>query len=266
MERLVTKPFESPQAIKLLLDAWRSGRQLTELPADVRPQTLDQGYDLQDCLIEELGEEVVGWKLGVGSVKGKRDSGIGRSIAGRVVKSRVYAVGDAVPLPDNAPATIELETAFVIGRDIAAGTAPIHDPLSVVNEARLCCEIVRSRFADRRAVGWPSFAADDGAFHALIIGPQINHVDFPRTMQSLLVKVDGQDKVRAAQGEDVTDPVIALQDFFHLTHERGMRIPRGSIVTTGSMSVPFNLESNALIEATCLNARLAFATTLRRQA
>ena len=38
--------------------------QLAELPAEIRPRTLSQGYDVQDRLLALLGEPVAGWKLG----------------------------------------------------------------------------------------------------------------------------------------------------------------------------------------------------------
>src|SRR5262245_49490725 len=110
--------FDPQPAALLLTRAWYSGQQLQALPAEIRPRTLREGYDIQDRLIESLDEKVVGWKLGVGSHKGKRESGIGRSIAGRILKRQVYRNGDAIALPNDAPVTIEFEVAFVLARDI----------------------------------------------------------------------------------------------------------------------------------------------------
>ena len=47
--------FDPAPAASILADAWRSGEQLTELPAEIRPQTLAQGYDIQDRLIGAPG-------------------------------------------------------------------------------------------------------------------------------------------------------------------------------------------------------------------
>ena len=93
----------------MLAEAWHGGNLLTELPAAVRPQTLAQGYDIQDRLMATLDRPVVGWKLGMGSAVQKRQSGVGRSIAGRILGSHLYHDGDTVPLPNAAPVTVEFE-------------------------------------------------------------------------------------------------------------------------------------------------------------
>lgn len=265
MEPPVTSTVDRDRAVALLVDAWRTGDQLTELPADARPRTVDEGYDIQDRFIAALvaahGDAVVGWKLGAGSVKGKRDTGHGRSIAGRVLRSRLFSAGDAVPLRDRAPVTIEFETAFVLARTVEPGDA-VDDPLDLIAATHLTCEFVRSRFVDRRAVGFASFAADDAGFDALVVGHEINRTHWAEAMQSLVVEVDGAERVRAAQGDDVTDPVVAFRDFVGLARQRHMTLPKGAIVSTGTMSVPFTIDGPAAIRARCLSTELAFTTTL----
>ena len=85
------------RAANVLAELWRSGKQATALPPELRPASVEEGYDIQDRLIAALGERVVGWKLGAGSRKGKIDTGLGRAIAGRVLGSRLFASGATVP-------------------------------------------------------------------------------------------------------------------------------------------------------------------------
>lgn len=49
-------PFDSNPAAALIADAWKSGRQLTELPEAARPSDLAQAYDLQDPMVAAMGE------------------------------------------------------------------------------------------------------------------------------------------------------------------------------------------------------------------
>ena len=114
----MSESFDPRPAAELRARTWRSGVQLTEWPAAIRPATLSQGYDIQDVLVALLGEAVAGWKLGVGSTRQKKESGVGRSIAGRVLRSSLFRHGDVVPLPGSSPSTIEIEIAYVLGRDI----------------------------------------------------------------------------------------------------------------------------------------------------
>jgi 2-keto-4-pentenoate hydratase len=181
-------------------------------------------------LIELLGVPVVGWKLGVGSAKLKQQSGVGRSIAGRVLEPRRHESGAAVRLSFAAPVTIEFEIAFILGQNINPDFDG--DPTSVIAETRVTFELVMARFVDRRSVGWPSFAADDSGFEALIVGERLDAGQIPELLSSLVVSVDGQEKARAATGDDTTDPYGAFADLVAIARERKMILPKGSIIST----------------------------------
>jgi 2-keto-4-pentenoate hydratase len=114
----MTAAFDPVPAARFLADVWHGPRQIAELPLAIRPATIDQGYDVQDRLVDLLGVPVIGWKLGVGSAKLKQQSGVGRSIAGRVLKNRRHDPDATVRLSFAAPVTIEFEIAFVLGQDI----------------------------------------------------------------------------------------------------------------------------------------------------
>ena len=252
--------FDPAPAAATLAEAWRSGALLTELPPDLRPQTLAQGYDIQDRLVAGLGRPVVGWKLGVGSAVQKRQSGVGRSIAGRVLGSHLYHGGDPVPLPNTAPVTVEFEIAYVLGRDVQPDESafPVMD---AVAEVRVAFELVLSRFTDRRAVGWPSFAADNAGFQALILGDRIDADRVPDLVRSLVVSADSQEAARSLSGDDATDPEAALADLVATARERGMVLPRGSIISTRTVSKPFNVTArSAEISARFLGTELGFRT------
>lgn len=239
-----------------MTDLWRSGRQATALPADLRPATIADGYDIQDRFIAGLGLPIAGWKLGVGSPRQRAETGAGGSIAGRIFAAKCHQPGDTIALPDLAPVTVEFEIAYVLGRDILPGE-PAIDPMTAVAEARVTFELVRSRFTDRRAVGWPSFAADNAAFEALVIGATI---DGTSLAASAVVLVDGEERARALTGEDATDPVQAYVDFVATARRRDMILPKGSIISTGTVTRPFNIEGAARIEARYLDQTVGFRT------
>ncbi len=50
-----------------LLCAARSGQPIAELPADCRPQSDADAYQIQDAVTRRLGETVGGWKVGAAS-------------------------------------------------------------------------------------------------------------------------------------------------------------------------------------------------------
>lgn len=252
----MTEAFDSKPAAFILAEAWRSGSLLNELPEAVRPQTMAQGYDIQDRLMAQMGLSSVGWKLGIGSHAQKRDFGVGRSVAGRIPANALYHDGDTVDLPNTAPVTVEFELAYILGRNILPNE-PAFPVLDAVSETRVSFELVLSRFIDRRAVGWPSFAADNGACQAVVLGDTIAPSEIPVLMESLIVRVDGEEKARAVAGDDVTDPVGALNDLVAVARERGMVLPKDSIISTGTVSRPFNIVlGNAYVSAQFLGRKL----------
>ena len=252
--------FDPKEAASILAGAWRSGSLIKELPEAVRPQTMVQGYDIQDRLIAQMGLLSVGWKLGIGSHAQKRDFGVGRSVAGRIPANALYRHGDTVELPNAAPVTIEFEIAYILGRHILPDE-PVFPVLDAVSETRVSFELVRSRFIDRRSVGWPSFAADNGACQAVVLGDTIATYEIPALVDSLIVCVDGEEKARAVTGEDVTDSGGALSDLVAVARERGMLLPKGSIISTGTVSRPFNIAApSAHISAQFLGHAFAFHT------
>ena len=115
--------------------------------------------------------------------------------------------------------------------------------LEAVGEMRAAFELVLSRFTNRRAVGWPSFAADNGAFQALILGGRLGPDQVPGMVGSLVVTADGEEAARSLSGEGATDPAAALADLVATARERNMVLPKGSIVSTGTVSKPFNMSA-----------------------
>jgi 2-keto-4-pentenoate hydratase len=253
----IPETFDPQPAADMLLAAYRDGRQFVELPEALRPRTMSEGYDVQDRLVAALGAKPAGWKLAIGSHRGKRSSGVGRSIAGRVLRDRLHGEGAELRMPHAGAVTIEFEIAYVIARDIPPD-APVVPAAEVVGETRAAFELVLSRFVDRRAVGWPSFAADNSAFQALVLGPAFATGDRAAIARSLAVEVDGAERVRAVTGEDETDPLAALTDLMAVARERGLTIPAGSIVSTGTLSVPFDLAGPGRITARFLDQSLGF--------
>ena len=236
----MSEKFDPEAAAATLAEAWRDGTQLTHLPESIRPRTMADGYDVQDRLIQQMGLSTCGWKLGIGSHAQKRDLGVGRSVAGRIPSNALYRHGGVVALPNAAPVTVEFEIAYVLARDILADEAPF-PAIDAVAETRVSFELVLSRFVDRRAVGWPSFAADNGACQAVVLGDTISRSDISALTGSLVVLVDGVEQARAVTGEDVTNPEAAFADLVAIARERGMNLPGGSVISTGTVSRPFNV-------------------------
>jgi 2-keto-4-pentenoate hydratase len=233
----MTGAFDPIPAAKVLASAWRNGTQMLELPANIRPRTLNEGYDIQDEFLGMLGNGVAGWKLGVGSRSALRKAENGRPLLGRVLNKECYRSGDVIRIGNRAPVTIEFEVAFVLARDVQPDhTLSLND---IIAHPCVTFEVVQSRFVDRRAVGWPSFVADNAAFRALVVGEPLPLEAIESLGDTVTVWVDGIATATGAQGDDRTDARASLAALLAHAEERGIVLRQGSIVSTGSVSQPF---------------------------
>ena len=145
-------------------------------------------------------------------------------------------------------ALIEIEIAFTIARDIAP-TEKVANPLDAVADTHFVSEVVLSRFVDRTKVGLPSFAADSVGFHALVIGQKVQPSAIPGIARSVVVTLDGKEAVRGLSGDDAIDPVVMLGALLAHARDRGITVKKGEIITTGTLSKPFNAKIPCAIEA-----------------
>jgi len=236
----ISNSFDPSACAGMLLELWRSGRQVDALPAELRPITLADGYAAQDRLFAAAGGARAGWKLGVGSPGQLRNAALSRPLVGQLASGRIHADGVHLRLPDAAPVTIECEVAYELAHDLTP-EAMRDDPAGLIANTRISFEIVRSRFVDRRAVGWPSFVADNVGFEALVLGaPQA--VDSLRGVyESMVVSVDGRPATRMLEGDDAIDAPQALRYLADHARQFGITLRRGEIVSTGTMTRPFDL-------------------------
>ena len=60
------------KAVELLVGARSNHHRLEALPAECRPATIEESYQIQDSLIKRLGLQVGGWKVGATSAKAQQ--------------------------------------------------------------------------------------------------------------------------------------------------------------------------------------------------
>jgi 2-keto-4-pentenoate hydratase len=91
-------------------------------PLPSPPIPLDTAYRVQDALRAALtarGERVIGWKAALTGRIAQEAMGIHHPLSGFLLDDGVYATGDPVPLTRFAELVVEVETAFVMKRDLA---------------------------------------------------------------------------------------------------------------------------------------------------
>jgi len=260
--------FDPAPAAALIAAAMNERRRFDVIPEAQRPRTIPEGYDIQDRLAADCGkpgglqDATAGWKLGIGSVNAMKGAGLDQPLIGRMFASRLVQNGTDITGPAGAKALIEIEIAFTLARDIAP-TEKVANPLDVVAQANLVSEIVLSRFVDRTKVGLPSFAADSVGFHALVIGPKVEPTSAASIARSLTVTCDGKKATDIPTGDDAIDPATMLAALIRHARARGITLKKGEVVTTGTLSRPFDAPIPSTIEATSDGGSVRYALKAR---
>lgn len=239
-----TTVIDPSAAASTLLRAWQSGELLDALPTGQKPETLGQGYDIQEQMFVGSGGVRGGWKLGVGSPAALKGANLTRALAGQLDRARLHRSGAHLRLPAYTPVTIECEIAFVLDRDLP----PLPGRKVESADIRSTCvtfEVVRSRFVNRKTVGWPSFAADNVGFEALIVGEPLYQgldLDAMRALaETVVVYLDGEPRAKGLFDDTATDPSVSLAALYEHAAERGQTLHAGDVITTGAMCEPFDL-------------------------
>lgn len=258
---MTVKTFDPSVPAQLILDHWHNGLLMESLPADIRPENLNQGYQAQEQLFSLAGGERAGWKLGVGSPAGMRAAKLDRPLIGQLAHSRIHSSGVRLQIPTNAPVTIECEIAFVLGRDVSPqhGRGPQAEDFRATT---ITFEVVRSRFTDRKTVGWPTFTADNVGFEALVVSEPLCvgiDEDLVRSLPHLsVVHLDGEPKANGLFGDTATDPFNSLSALYDHAAECGYTLKEGDIISTGAMCEPFGLipSGEHCVSVTCAGKTL----------
>jgi 2-keto-4-pentenoate hydratase len=240
-----TQPFDPATTAAPLLQAWRNGELLASLPDALKPHTLEQGYQAQAELFSSAGGARGGWKLGVGSPAAMRGANLTRPLVGQLEQARLHRSGVQLQMPAPTKVTIECEIAFVLARDLPPLPGRQIEPQDI-RETCVTFEVVRSRFTDRKTVGWPSFVADNVGFEALVVGETVcaglDEAVLRELAETTVVYLDGEAKAKGLFGETATDPLNSLAALYQHAAEQGITLRSGDIVTTGAMCEPFDIQ------------------------
>ena len=224
-------------AARRLADAWRSGDRIPDLGA-ARPRSRDEAYAIQDAVTGLLGLQVVGWKVGAATPAIMQQRGLDEPIPGPLFGPRVYASAAELPAADFPAANLETEFAFRTLAELPPRRAP-YEPaaLAAVSELLAAFDLTQSRYS----VAPDSLAeiADSGNSGGAVIGtpiPDWRDRDLLRVTVEL--HVDGGAPVATYSGAWRRDPLDVFAWLVNSLSRRGIGLPAGTVVLTGSLTEP----------------------------
>lgn len=213
-----------------LAAGWQDGIAFADLPPELIPTSADAAYAVQAQLLIARNTTIGAWKVGAkgpdAPVQGSPLPESGLHFNGATLARRAFR-----------PLGLELEIAFCFGRAFEA-RAQAYDHAEVLNGVAYMAasiEIVSSRYREWPTVDRFAQLADLQNHGALMLGEVVAyHVDFPFVAPSLSFTVDGRSVVDAAPANPAGDPRRLLPWLVNHSTQRGMTLPAGIVVTTGS--------------------------------
>ncbi len=202
------------------------------------PATAADAYAVQDQLTNLLPSSAVGWKIGATSAPAQERLGVKAPIAGRVHERTLLDNGSTVDVGEfhHRPG-IECEIALRLSRDLPAEGPPIDadGARRLVGSVHPAIELVCTRYAGGFAVAPALLVADGSAHAALVIGDPVDPEqagDLAAAVCRLVV--DGEQIAEGPGSEVLGNPYASLAWLCNHLRGRGVPLPAGSIVTTGS--------------------------------
>jgi 2-keto-4-pentenoate hydratase len=225
--------------------ARRTRAALPGLPEACRPQSLADGYAIQDAFVAAWGRPVAGWKVGCTALETQRLFGIAEPFYGPVFAEVVFRSPAELPAADFALRGIECEFAFQLAADFEPREEPyeLDEVAERVSAPIPAIEIVSPRLDHPTRYGAPTAIADCGVNGALVLGaPTLAWQALDLAAHAVRLEIDGEPRAEGTGALVLGHPLNVLTWFVNRYTAGGRTLPSGQIVSTGTMTGLVTLE------------------------
>ena len=220
---------------RLLVDARRQRRAIDAIPAELIPPTEAAANAVDDLVAAHLDRPAAGWKIGCTSEHAQQLLGASGPFAGRV--HQIHRSGVVVDDELVSEPNLEGEFAFTLGDDLrpSAERRSRDAVIGVVATVHPAIEVVGGRYAQFLGTPLTCLIADAGANSLLVVGPGVADADLTAlTSVEATMTVDGQVTGQGSGADVLGDPVDALVWLVEHLSRRGIGLPAGAVITTGT--------------------------------
>jgi 2-keto-4-pentenoate hydratase len=240
------------QLARDLAEAWRSGG-VIPLPA-VGPATRADAYAIQDRMAALIGGTVAGWKVGATVRAVQVFEGHDGPLPGRIFAERLFDSPAKIPASLFRGVKVECEFAFRLARGLPPGTGPVtRDQIAASLTFHPAFELAGSRFAPgtgNRAATTFDGVADNGSGGAAVLGAAVGDWQhLPFVTMEIDARIDDSPPIQIYTGAYRRDPAEITAETFSDLRARGVPLPVGTVVLTGSLSLPTPVRKGQTVTA-----------------
>ncbi|MCB1511816.1 MAG: hydratase [Hyphomicrobiaceae bacterium] len=234
----VTQPYNSNELRDLLAAARRSGRQISDLDPALVPPTIDEAYQINARIADQLGWESLGWKIAATTEAVRAKLKTGGPIYGRTFRRFRCDSPTRLQHSELLDPLVECEFFCTLGQDLPVRDQPwtMDDIVQAVATVNAGLEVAECRFPSRALPPLPAILADGSASGRYVFGGTIPHWRAGLADIEVRLEVDGRERRRGTGADVMGDP---LRPLLWLAEERrriGDGLSAGETVSTGSMT------------------------------
>ncbi len=192
----------------------------------------ENGLAVQLCHLDRKlggGEQLAGWKVGLTSPRARAMLGADERPFGHILRSRVFASGDEVPIGSMREPHIEPELCFVFAR-------PVDDPGQVrdaVGSVHAGFELNENR-SGTVAGDFPLTVADNMAQWGIVVGEGADPRSLDLNAVTVELRCDDEVRFEGASGDVLDDHWSSLARLVEVLGRHSRRIEAGHRVITGA--------------------------------
>ena len=216
-------------AANALLNARRTCQPITDLPANLQPQSLDEAYAIQDRMMAALGD-IGGWKIGAPSPEAT-------PMFAPMPRAWIAAAGSVLTGERWRYRGLEAEIAFLVGNDLPPRAQPYarEEVLAAIASCHPAIEVLESAFTDPSQATPLAKNADLQVHGGFVYGPAVANwqsIDFTR--EHVVLVVDGVVRVEATGSNTAGDLLRLLPWLANEGSARTGGLRKDQWITTGS--------------------------------
>ncbi|MGI4801791.1 MAG: 2-keto-4-pentenoate hydratase [Janthinobacterium lividum] len=205
--------------------------------------TRPQAYAVQDRVATLIGGQIVGWKMGATVRPVQLMDGHDGALPGRIFADRCFESPARIPANLFQGVKVECEFAFRLTQDLPVRTELVTpDEIAGIMSFAPAFELAGSRYAPGTGGRAPSTfdgIADNGSGVAAVLGPAVpDWRGLPFETMEIEASIDGVLPIQMFTGAYRRSPLVIAAETFSDLHARGVDLPAGTCVLTGSLSLP----------------------------
>ena len=239
------------KAAEAILTAERDAMSMQPLSGEYPDLTLDDAYLVQNLLndIRQLqGLRFAGHKIGLTWRSTQIACALTEPIRGRILSNAVFDSGSTISAARFVKPHIEMELAFIIGRDIDKAGVTMDEVLQATDYVVPALELVDHRMAPPRIVA--DTVADNSAYAAVILSERrFRPHDIDTRWVGATLSRNGLVEETGVSAIGMGHPAACVAWLANALIEAGERLRKGDIVMSGAFARAVAVSDGDFIEA-----------------